>query len=301
MPSGIPKVGVNSGWFKKGIHPKTEFKRGHFSIKKNKTYEEIYGLEKAKEIKNKIKLIKRRRGWKHKEETKKNIGNGNKGKKRSKECIEKNRQWHIGKKVWNDGLTKEIDVRMMKISTHLKNKPLSEGHKKNMSLSRKGKPSSRINFRFSEKSKLKMRNSHLGVPVPEEKKRKMKETWNTPKYRKLARERRANQKNNFTSSIEVKVQNFLKTLSIEYFTHQYRKEINHAYQCDIFIPSLNLVIECDGVYWHHYPTGNDIDKVRTKELLEKGFKVLRLWETDINKMSIKEFQSKLNGVIHANF
>jgi len=94
------------------------------------------------------------------------------------------------------------------------------------------------------------------------------------------------------SSIEVKIQNFLKKLGITFFTHQYMK-IDHGYQCDIFIPSLNLVIECDGDYWHKYPVGNEIDHVRTSELLEKGFKVLRLWENEINSMSIEQFKRRL--------
>jgi very-short-patch-repair endonuclease/ribosomal protein L40E len=94
------------------------------------------------------------------------------------------------------------------------------------------------------------------------------------------------------TSIEVKIQNFLQQLKIEYFTHKYMN-INHGYQCDIFIPSMNLVIECDGNYWHKYPTGTEIDHVRTKELIEKGFKVLRLWEFEIKKMGLDDFRMKL--------
>ncbi len=95
------------------------------------------------------------------------------------------------------------------------------------------------------------------------------------------------------SSIEVKIQNFLKELGIEFFTHQYMK-IENGYQCDILIPSMNLVIECDGDYWHRYPIGRDIDKVRTKELIQKGFKVLRLWEREIRIMNISDFKKKIN-------
>ena len=94
------------------------------------------------------------------------------------------------------------------------------------------------------------------------------------------------------TSIEVKIQNFLKQLGIEFFTHQCIK-IKHGYQCDILIPVINLVIECDGDYWHKYPVGNDIDHVRTKELIKKGFKVLRLWEFEINAMAINEFEKRL--------
>lgn len=94
------------------------------------------------------------------------------------------------------------------------------------------------------------------------------------------------------TSIEVKIQNFLKILGIEFFTHQYMK-IEHGYQCDILIPSMNLVIECDGDYWHKYSTGRDIDHIRTSELLSKGFKVLRLWENEIKIMELNDFKEKL--------
>jgi very-short-patch-repair endonuclease len=65
--------------------------------------------------------------------------------------------------------------------------------------------------------------------------------------------------------------------------------IKHGYQCDVFIPKMKLIIECDGNYWHKYPIGRDIDKIRTRELLNNGFKVLRLWESDINKMDLNKF------------
>jgi len=94
------------------------------------------------------------------------------------------------------------------------------------------------------------------------------------------------------TSIEVKVQNFLKKLGVEFFTHQ-TMDIEHRYQCDIFIPSMNLVIECDGDYWHKYPIGNDLDHIRTKELIEGGFKVLRLWENEINELTINDFKKCL--------
>ncbi len=108
------------------------------------------------------------------------------------------------------------------------------------------------------------------------------------------------------TKIEVKIQNFLKQLEIEFFPHQYMK-IEHGYQCDIFIPSINLILETDGDYWH----GNkemfddeklteriikqrELDKIRTQELLEKGHNVIRIWENDINKMSLNDFKNRLS-------
>ena len=57
------------------------------------------------------------------------------------------------------------------------------------------------------------------------------------------------------TSIEVKIQNFLSLLHLEFMTHKYISEITHKYRCDIFIPeqegiSQKIIIECDGCYWH---------------------------------------------------
>ena len=92
--------------------------------------------------------------------------------------------------------------------------------------------------------------------------------------------------------IEVKIQNYLKKLGVDFFTHQYM-HIKHGYQCDIFVPSMDLVIECDGDYWHKYPVGTEIDNIRTGELIKKGFKVLRLWEHGIKAMNVDDFQEIL--------
>ena len=108
------------------------------------------------------------------------------------------------------------------------------------------------------------------------------------------------------SSIEVKIQDFLTKLNIHFLKHQYM-EIEHGYQCDFLIPDYNLVIECDGDYWHGnrkvFPNPNEWqlkqieeDKIRTKELEEQGFRVLRLWECDIKVMQLNEFEEILKGV-----
>jgi very-short-patch-repair endonuclease len=56
---------------------------------------------------------------------------------------------------------------------------------------------------------------------------------------------------------------------------------------------MNLIIECDGNYWHNYPFGNDRDKIRTTELIAQGFKVLRLWEHEIKQMDLNKFKEAI--------
>ena len=140
-----------------------------------------------------------------------------------------------------------------------KGKTFSDKHKERMSMAQKGHEVSEVT-----RKKIRIARATQIVPVKDTK-------------------------------IEVKIQDYLKKLGVDFFTHQYIKDIKHSYQCDVFIPSINLVIECDGDYWHKYPVGKDIDHVRTKELIEKGFKVLRLWEREIKVMSIDDFKKIIWG------
>ncbi len=114
------------------------------------------------------------------------------------------------------------------------------------------------------------------------------------------------------SSIEVKLQKFLTEVHIEFYTHKYISEINHSYQCDIFIPKQigikqKTIIEADGCYWHGCNKCNKkimdwtkkrriLDNQRTKELIEKGFKVLRLWEHDIKTIELNDFKEIIRRI-----
>lgn len=118
------------------------------------------------------------------------------------------------------------------------------------------------------------------------------------KFKKIIKKRRSKQIfPEKDTKIEIKMQDLLKQLKIKFQTHKYMKEIEHAYQCDIFIPKMNLIIECEGVYWHKYPIGREIDIIRTQELLDDGFKVLRFWGSEIKAIKKEELQNKINQII----
>ncbi|MEK6881020.1 MAG: DUF559 domain-containing protein [Nanoarchaeota archaeon] len=195
------------------------------------------------------------RGVAHKEETKRKIGEKNKNNLEAHKKISETR-----KKLISEG--------KIKISV-----PNSRGENNGMY----GKfHSKETKIKMSEfRKKLNRDNLNLRINYKE-----MRKNWSIPKK---------------DTSIEIKIQKFLKELNIEFFTHQYIKEIEHGYQCDILIPSMNLVIECFGDYWHKYPIGREIDVIRTKELLEKGFKLLVFWEKEINLMELNEFKNKLKS------
>lgn len=147
---------------------------------------------------------------------------------------------------------------------------------------------------LSQSEKDKISKSLMGHPVLEATREKIIEARKTQVFPLK------------DSFIEIKIQNYLKQLNVEFFTHQYMRVIEHGYQCDMIIPSMNLIIECDGDYWHAnpiffpHPTTRqesqiNKDRIRTAELIAKGFKVLRLWECEINKMSVDEFKTKLEN------
>lgn len=97
------------------------------------------------------------------------------------------------------------------------------------------------------------------------------------------------------TSIEVKIQNFLKQLGIEFYTH-FWINIEHGYQCDILIPSMNLVIQFDGDYWHGNPDKYKVflEKQKKRKRIDTsqnayfkkcGFNLLRLWESEFKDVS----------------
>ncbi len=119
------------------------------------------------------------------------------------------------------------------------------------------------------------------------------------------------------TKIELKIQDFLTSLKIEFITHKYMN-IKSSYQCDILIPkqkgiTQKTIIECDGDFFHCNPKRYDsdfirfpnsekkirakeiwkVDEERTSQLIKKGFKVLRLWEFEIKEMNINSFKQIL--------
>jgi G:T-mismatch repair DNA endonuclease (very short patch repair protein) len=267
---------------------------------KGKTWEERYGKEKAEEIKRKKSKENHPLYMKHhSEETKEKIGNSlkqkyamglrksNLGYKHSEETKRKMSESHKGKNNWSKG-RHHSEETIKKLSEKTKGHFISEETKRKIS---------EIKKKMFIEGKLKVPNN-IGRKLSEETKEKIKKA-------------RAKQifpiKN---TVIEMEIQNFLKLLHIEFMEHCYISEITHRYQCDILIPKQKLVeqrtiIETDGCYWHGCSICNkksltqgqkrqiEKDEIRTKELIEKGFNVIRLKEHEIKQMKLNDFKNKL--------
>lgn len=81
------------------------------------------------------------------------------------------------------------------------------------------------------------------------------------------------------TSIEVIVASLLTSLGVEY---EEQKRIGR-YSVDFYIPGKNLVIECDGSYWHseRKPGAKEKDARKDAYLTSCGYSILRLPEVEI--------------------
>lgn len=169
-------------------------------------------------------------------------------------------------KVWNN-----VQVHK-KISDAHKGKKLSNEHKRKLSEIHKGKHySPRTEFK---KGMKKNPNAY---------------TW-TKENRPIAIVPVEN------TSIEKMMQENLQKNNIVFTAHKLINNIDHRYRCDIFIEP-NIIIECDGNYWHDYPNGTKLDKLRKKELYEADYILLRFWESEINSNINKCMEEIKNAII----
>jgi very-short-patch-repair endonuclease len=74
-------------------------------------------------------------------------------------------------------------------------------------------------------------------------------------------------------------------LNIVFFQHFVVDLGKYSYQCDFYLPEMNLIIEADEIYWHKYPNLRPIDKLRNTCIINSGRKILRLWEHEIDKLN----------------
>lgn len=95
-----------------------------------------------------------------------------------------------------------------------------------------------------------------------------------------------------TSKLEERfAKNFLDKLGVKYQTQFKAESIGRYY--DFFIPEANLLIECDGDYFHSYglvyeemnpmqKKSSRVDKDKDKWAVTHKIPLIRIWEHDIN-------------------
>lgn len=81
-------------------------------------------------------------------------------------------------------------------------------------------------------------------------------------------------------SFEKKIRGFIYSLNID-FTYN-KKVLPDKKELDIFVPSRNIAIECDGLYWHSSKNGKDRNYhlKKTKQCEEKGIFLIHIFEDE---------------------
>lgn len=197
----------------------------------------------------------------------------------------------------------------------------SEEMKKNLSKAKKGKPIDKLKgHEVSLETRIKISNSLKGHKVSEETKKKMKFysknhiPWNKGKqncfnentkkqisktlkqfYKSNEGKERLKQMSKETSeriasgkiscfdtSIELKVEEDLKFYNIKYIKQKIISNGKRNFVLDFYIPSLKLVIECNGDYWHNLLERKQRDKELKKYVESTGRKIIFIWEHEIN-------------------
>lgn len=165
----------------------------------------------------------------------------------------------------------------------------TKAHRIKISLSNKSKHYQRIGKTLTQQHRYRISLANKGKKHSKETRRKISIGNLGKKLSKRHRNilLRVGRKVRFVdTSIELIIEKKLKQRNITYVKQRIFYSVARV---DFYLPKLNLVIEADGCYWHgcsiHYPELSDRrlkDIERDKKLIERGVKVIRFWEHEIN-------------------
>lgn len=93
------------------------------------------------------------------------------------------------------------------------------------------------------------------------------------------------------TNIELKCREFLIKHNLRYIPQYELLTKSNAWLYDFYIPSLNLILEIDGEYWHSSRKQINRDILKENEALTQGFKFLRISDENLNFNLI--FKNKL--------
>jgi DNA mismatch endonuclease (patch repair protein) len=174
-----------------------------------------------------------------------------------------------------------------KISLANAGRVISEETRKKMSVALIGNTRS-LGYRHSEKAKKKISVALIGNTRTLGNRNFHGRRHSEESKKKMSLAHIANPSRKFKDTIiELKVEKELINRKIEYVKqHPLCKEAI----VDFYLPGINIVIQCDGCYWHncpgHYPDAyigrRDRDAEQDLVLTSNGYKVYRFWEHEIN-------------------
>ena len=179
-----------------------------------------------------------------------------------------------GQEAWNKGLTAKNNASIAEVSKKMSGRKMGETQKEKLKQARAKHPTkARHTTPHSLESKDKMRRATVM-------------RWSQGRF-------------NRRSSIHIIMFNFLNSLNLKEKFEEEWAEV--YYSIDFALPNLKIAIECDGDYFHinpqFFPNGpkdaiqrRNIgrDKAKNTFLSNRGWKIIRFWECEINSGIFKE-------------
>ena len=180
------------------------------------------------------------------------------------------------KKYW---ASEEAIARREAISKASKGQIISLEHKAKLSKALKGRT-------FSQESKDKMSKARKGVEFSQEHRNNISKA-NKMRWASVGIDERREYMTKPTqaikkmtiSSIEEKVKQQLCDYGIKFI--QQKRLCGGRFYLDFWLPEYQLVIECNGDYWHKLPKRVERDQRLEEYVLSKGKEILWLWEHEI--------------------
>jgi very-short-patch-repair endonuclease len=183
--------------------------------------------------------------------------------------------WITGKHHTEKAKEKCRIARAKQIITKGIKKKMSEGiknaHQRKIFGFQKGKPAWNKGIPRTEETKNKLRKPHR--PHTKEEIEKMR-IWSINNPNRKFKD----------TSIELKIESELQRRNINY---QKQVPLCKVAIVDFYLPERQLVIECDGDYWHNQLGAKEKDEEKTKALTFNGFNVYRFWGHEINESAKK--------------
>lgn len=169
---------------------------------------------------------------------------------------------HSKHQAWNKGLTKETDDRVLKgeLKRYLSRKydPISEKQKKKISESMLGKNKGKSRI-TKESTKLKLRFIH---------------SQRSDEYiRAIVKKRRETMRKNKTSNTSKLEDKFYADLCFQFGEEniiRHYSDSRYPFDCDFYIPSLDMFIEINGTWTHGYEPFDPLN--------EKHIMILEKWK-----------------------
>lgn len=201
---------------------------------------------------------------------------------------------HMGQVAWNKGIPMSAEARSKLSETQHNYSPEKKAElSKKIGEAAKGRKQSEETIRKRTAKMMGENNPQKRPEVKEKTSNGLRKMWaEMPKEDKDRRlkpliESSLNIK---ISSLEVAIASVLDILN-EPYQQQYPL---FGFYADFYLPNRNIVVECNGEYWHSRPERKHRDKVFTKLCIGKGIKILFLQEAEIKKDSKSALINGLN-------